>query len=302
MDPSVPPGSSAREWPDDRLAALLGVGVRTLRPLGAGGFGIPYSADLEDGRRVFVKADRNATAAFHHEAWGLRWLAEVDGGVRTPAVLAVGSGLLVLDWVDPAPPSERAAAEFGRRLAITHRAGAPGFGRDVDSVIASEPLPGGGTATSWVDFYRAARLEPFLARAVDRQAIDDHDRRAVEQVIDELPRLAGPEEPPARLHGDLWSGNVLWNDHDATVVDPAAYGGHRETDLAMLALFGLPQLSTVVSAYHAEFELADGWQRRVVLHQLFPLLVHAVIFGGGYGAQAGRAARTALAPTRRGVR
>jgi fructosamine-3-kinase len=275
---------------------LLGVGIRRLEPLAGGSFGIPYAAELDDGRTVFVKADRNGS--FDHEAWGLRWLAEVDGGVRTPTVLAVGPGLLVLDRVESVTPSEQAAAEFGRRLAITHRAAAPRFGRDVDSVIASESLPGGSTAATWVDFYREARLRPFLTRAVARGSIGDQDRRAVEQVIDDLHRLAGPEEQPGRLHGDLWSGNVLWNDHDATVIDPAAHGGHRETDLAMLALFGLPRLSTVMSAYQAEFPLAEGWQRRVALHQLFPLLVHAVIFGGGYGAQAGRAARRALAAVR----
>jgi fructosamine-3-kinase len=110
-------------------------------------------------------------------------------------------------------------------------------------------------------------------------------------VLDKLPDLAGPPEPPARLHGDLWSGNVLWAaDGRAWIIDPAAHGGHRETDLAMLALFGLPHLDRVLAAYDASWPLAAGWEERVPLHQLHPLLVHAVLFGGGYGAQAVAAA------------
>lgn len=284
-------------WPEADLQALLGVGVTRLRPLGGGAFGIPYAADLADGRTVFVKAQRAADPGFFdHEAWGLRWLGEVNDGVRPARVLAVGPELLVLDWIESAAPSRAVAADLGRRLAITHDAGAASFGRDVDSMIASEPLPAGSAASSWAEFYGDARLQPFLDRAVARGTISDHDRQPIEDVIGTLPQLAGPEEPPSRLHGDLWSGNVLWGDHDATVIDPAAHGGHRETDLAMLALFGLPHLSVVLDGYQEVHPLAPGWQRRVRLHQLFPLLVHAVIFGGGYGGQAGDAARSLLTP------
>lgn len=285
------------KWPERELGTLLGVGVRRLHPLRGGGFGIPYAAELADGRSVFVKAQRDADPGFFdHEAWGLRWLGEVPDGVRTARVLAVDRELLVLDWIESGVPSGAVAADFGRRLATTHDAKAPAFGRDVDSMIASEPLPSGAGASTWADFYGRARLQPFLQRAVAAGSIGDHDRQAIENVIAELPRLAGPEEPPSRLHGDLWSGNVLWGDHGATVIDPAAYGGHRETDLAMLALFGLPHLSVVLDGYQQVHPLADGWRGRVRLHQLFPLLVHAVIFGAGYGAQAGDAARSLLTP------
>jgi fructosamine-3-kinase len=135
---------------------------------------------------------------------------------------------------------------------------------------------------------------PYLKLARDRGHADQQQADTIESVVSRLPGLV-PDEPPARLHGDLWNGNVLWGlDGQAWLIDPAAYGGHREVDLAMLALFGLPHLPRVLDAYVetcAETRpLADGWQDRVGLHQLFPLLVHACHFGGGY---AGRAAEIA---------
>ena len=118
----------------------------------------------------------------------------------------------------------------------------------------------------------------------------------MERLCEELPGLAGPAEPPARLHGDLWSGNVLWAaDGRVWLIDPAAHGGHRETDLAMLGLFGCPHMEQVLDGYREEAPLAEGWRERVGVHRLFPLLVHAVLFGRGYAEQALAVARTALA-------
>ncbi len=123
----------------------------------------------------------------------------------------------------------------------------------------------------------------------------------MERVVGGLDALAGPAEPAAFVHGDLWSGNVLWSDRKgagrgrAYLVDAAAaHCGHRETDLAMLALFGAPYLDRVLGAYDEAAPLAAGWRGRVPLHQLHPVLVHAVLFGGSYGAQAGALARAAL--------
>jgi fructosamine-3-kinase len=136
---------------------------------------------------------------------------------------------------------------------------------------------------------------PYLRRAVDDGTISPGEAAVVERVCERLADLAGPAEPPARLHGDLWSGNVLWGaDGRAWLIDPAAHGGHRETDLAMLRLFGCPYLDRVLEAYAQAAPLADGWTARVPLHQLFPLLVHTVLFGRGYAEQALAAARTAL--------
>ena len=104
-----------------------------------------------------------------------------------------------------------------------------------------------------------------------------------------LSDLCGPAEPPARLHGDLWGGNLHVDDDGAPVlIDPAVYGGHREMDLAMMRLFGGFGPSCF-AAYDEVFPLADGWQARVPLHQLAPLVVHAIKFGGGYVASSDRA-------------
>lgn len=282
-----------------RLAAVLGQGVRAARPVGGGCIADAYRVDLDNGDSVFVKTKPAAPGGFFvAEAGGLTWLGEVSDGVPTPRVLAVEERLLALSWVEPGLPTEEGAARFGRELAATHRAGAAGFGGDRDGFIGSLPLRN-TPAETWPEFYAENRVLPYLRGAVDSGSVDAGDAQAVEKVCNRLDELAGPPEPPARIHGDLWSGNVAWaSSGQAHVVDPAAHGGHRETDLAMLALFGLPHLGTVVSAYEAAYPLADGWQARVPLHQLHPLLVHAVLFGAGYGAQAGQAARAARAAGR----
>jgi fructosamine-3-kinase len=149
--------------------------------------------------------------------------------------------------------------------------------------IARLTLPN-DAAPDWPAFYARNRLAPLLHEVPASTA------RAVERVIERLPELAGPDEPPARLHGDLWTGNVLWaTDGRPWLIDPAAYGGHREVDIAMLKLFGSPGRA-FHDAYDDVSPLAPGHEQRVGLWQLFPLLVHAALFGGGYAASAERAA------------
>jgi len=209
-------------------------------------------------------------------------------------VLAVDDECLILDWIEPVRPSTESADQFGRNLAATHRAGAESYGAAHDGYIGLAPLPNRPLDT-WAEFYASRRVMPYVRAAVDRAALTPEDADSIEQAMRRIHDLAGPEEGPARIHGDLWSGNVVWGaENQVWLIDPAAHGGHRETDLAMLALFGIPHLQRVLDAYHEAWPLADGWKERVALHQLHPLLVHAVLFGGGYGTRAADAARSLL--------
>ncbi|MFI6463232.1 fructosamine kinase family protein [Streptomyces sp. NPDC050538] len=273
---------------------LTGCAVTGERPLS----GAVTEVALDGGQLVVVKGDETP-GAVRAEAAGLRWLAEA-GAVLVPAVRGEDGNWLVTDRVPTGPPSARAAVRFGRDLAALHASGAPAFG---------SPPPGGPTeayiglapmrnvpGADWPNWYAEQRVLPYLRRAVDAGTIRPTEATVIEQVCEYLPQLAGPAEPPARLHGDLWNGNVLWgSDGHVWLIDPAAHGGHRETDLAMLHLFGCPHLSDVLDGYQETAPLAPDWTDRIGLHQLFPLLVHVVLFGRGYADRAVAAARAALA-------
>ena len=216
--------------------------------------------------------------------------------MRTPRVLEVDDSYLVLEWVAPGSLREEGAEELGRGLAETHLAGAPRFGDFREggdggaiSRFGSLQLPN-DPAQDWPTFYADRRLRPLGRLAQEQGALERRGAQAVERVCERLPELAGPPEPPARLHGDLWSGNIMPDDQGrGWLIDPSSYGGHREVDLAMLRLFGAPS-RRIFAAYEEAAPLAEGWQQRVELYQLLPLLVHALLFGGSYRAAAERAA------------
>ena len=282
------------ETPGAVAARLTGCAVTGERPL----TGTVTEVALDSGQLVIVKGDA-APGALRAEAAGLRWLGNA-GTVRVPAVRGLDERWLITDRVDTGPPSARAAVRFGRELAALHASGAPAFGA---------PPPGGHTeayiglapmrnvpAADWPNWYAGQRVLPYLRSSVDAGTLEHAEAAVVERVCERLPELAGPAEPPARLHGDLWNGNVLWGaDGHVRLIDPAAHGGHRETDLAMLRLLGCPYLAEVLDGYQQAAPLAPGWTDRVGLHQLFPLLVHVLLFGRGYAGQALSAARAALA-------
>jgi fructosamine-3-kinase len=204
---------------------------------------------------------------------------------------------LTLERIESSRPSEAAAREFGARLARTHAAGAPAFGAPPDGWAGpgyfgplSQPLPMSfAHHRSWGGFYADDRLGPMLDRAGAQ--LTPQSARDVQTVMKRC--RAGEyddDDGPARIHGDLWSGNVLWAGGGVVLIDPAAHGGHRETDLAMLALFGCPHLDAILSGYQDVHPLRPGWQHRVGLHQLYPLLAHVVLFGGSYTRQVAQVA------------
>jgi fructosamine-3-kinase len=251
---------------------------------------------------VFVKRSNSAPARFFAcEAAGLQWLSAAEGGVPCATVISHDETSLTLERLEPAAPTRPAAREFGRRLARTHDAGADAFGAPPDGWTGpgffgplQQPLPMSYSgAQRWGSFYANERLAPMTDRASAQ--LDGHTRDAIDTVMTRCD--AGDfddDDRPARLHGDLWSGNVMWTAGGAVLIDPAAHGGHRETDLAMLALFGCPHFDAVIEGYHAQRPLRAGWRDRVGLHQLYPLLVHVVLFGGGYARQTATAAASAL--------
>jgi fructosamine-3-kinase len=214
-------------------------------------------------------------------------------------VLDVCEDHLDLVRLVPASPTPEAAVDLGRALASTHDAGATAYGSGPEGWLGDgffgpleAPLPMPlGEWDSWGAFYAQARLAPLVRRCRDARLLDEHESRLLDRVA---ARLGAGEldtdDHPARLHGDLWSGNVLWTQEGAVLIDPAAHGGHRETDLALLALFGAPHLDRIVAGYVDAHPLADGWQDRVGLHELHCLLVHGAVYGHGYVGRTLRAA------------
>ena len=287
--------ASAAGW----IGGLTGLAVREARVVGSQHGYQHLMITLSGGRRAFAKAvlpgGDEVAAAFAAEANGLRWLAEA-AAVPVPEVLAVTPSALVISMIPPGRPTPEAAFGFGADLARLHAAGADRFGAPWRGFIASLPLDnaGGADATDWAQWYATRRLLPYLRLAVDTGALTPQDGRLVEAVADRIGSLAGPAEPPSRIHGDCWAGNVLWSGGRGWLIDPAAHGGHRETDLAMLALFGAPSLDRIIAGYQDTVPLAAGWRSRIPLHQLHPLLVHACLFGAAYREGVGSAARAAL--------
>lgn len=255
---------------------------------------------LDDGHSVFAKAwpepapEDQPGHFFASEAAGLRWLQEADA-VAVPEVIVALPNLLALEWVEPGEPEPGAAERFGRELAALHRAGAPAFGAEWPGFIGKLPADNTPDEGPWSRWFVERRLLPYLRMSVDNDALGPAERKLVEQVADRAATLGG-DEPPARLHGDLWPGNLLWGRDDRVwLVDPAAHGGHRETDLAQLALFGgAPHLDRIRAAYDEAWPLADGWRERIPLHQLHLLLVHTALFGASYREAVGHTARNAL--------
>jgi fructosamine-3-kinase len=199
-------------------------------------------------------------------------------------VLAVSDdapAFLALEWVERGDANAATEVDFGRRLADLHRAGAPHFGREDRRTTGSRALPNEPVST-WSEFYAVNRLLPLARLAAESEALAPATIERLDMLAGRLDALGGPAEPPARLHGDLWGGNRLIGVGGRSwLIDPAAHGGHREFDLAMMRLFG-GFGDDCFAVYDEAFPLADGWEERVALHQIAPLVVHAVKFGGGY--------------------
>ena len=258
-----------------------------------GDFATAYRVDLADGRRLFAKTHPSPpTGFFTTEAFGLEWLRDARA-VAIPEVLAVSDGsidrpaLLLMDWIEIGRPTPSTDIDLGRELADLHRSGAPNFGREDGRTTGSLALPNNPCET-WSEFVATRRMLPLARLASDGRALPA-------AVISRLEGLAGrlrsfdDGEPASRLHGDLWSGNRVVDDQAVSwLIDPAAHGGHREFDLAMMRLFG-GFSAACFAAYDEIHPLVSGWEQRIELHQIAPLVVHAIKFGGHYVDAASRA-------------
>ncbi len=269
--------------------------IRTT-PVSGGSICTAQRLTLDNGEHAFLKThDAPPPGFFAAEEAGLRWLRQANA-VPIPEVIAATEDTLVLEWVEPAAPSPQKAEQLGRDLARLHRSGAEYFGAPWSGYIGSLPLDNtphtpDGPDNQWPAWFAERRLRPYLRLSVDRGALSPSDARLVDEVLERIADRAGPPEPPSRIHGDLWPGNILWSSDAAWLVDPAAHGGHRETDLALLTLFGgVPYLDRLLAAYQEVWPLAEGWRERVPLHQLYLLLVHTALFGVSYRDAVVRAA------------
>jgi len=280
------------------LETKLGLSVESVALTSGGDINDAYRAETSDGP-VFVKSSAAAQAGmFSDEAAGLEWLGE-PGGVEVPKVVGVcddedAPRLLALEWIERGRLGDAGEEALGRGLAKIHAAGAPKFG--------ATPVLGGGyanapmrfnqlslpneTRDTWAEFYAENRLLPLARISNERGSFSSEDVGLIERVAARLPEIAGPLEPVARTHGDLWSGNILSSTSGTPyLIDPVAHGGHREVDLALLTVFGGPG-QRCFDAYDEVFPRATGHEEREQLWQLAMILLHVCLFGGSYVAQA----------------
>lgn len=273
------------------LGRQLGAQILSAKRLGGGDINDAFEVSLDGGAQIFVKTNPDPPdGMFGAEARGLRWL-DAAGAIRIPRVISASDehpAYLALELLTRAKRRLDFDEALGRSLAALHAFGAASFGLAHDNFIG-RLTQSNAASQDWTSFYWASRLEPQLRLAVDRGLIGPSSRSRFDALSRSLRERVGPAEPPSRLHGDLWGGNLHVDENGRPcLIDPAVYGGHREVDLAMMRLFG-GFGERVFAAYDEAFPLAPGAADRVSLYQLYPLLVHVNLFGGSYVGSLNRA-------------
>ena len=276
----------------DAVASVLGGGQRITEITGVSGGDInrAYRLTASDGTRLFMKCNAKANLPFFlAETEGLEAIASA-GAIRTPAVLGTGTderygAFLLLEWIEAAPRKQDYWESFGRRLAALHAwdtsslIGNGIFGFPHDNFIgAGDQI--NTPRESWIEFFRDCRLAPMLARADGY--LDASDKKNAEQLLDHLDKYLEEPTQPSLLHGDLWCGNfTTGSDGEVWLIDPAAYVGHCEADLAMTELFG-GYPAAFYDAYKETRPLQPGYERRRDIYNLYHLLNHLNLFGDSY--------------------
>lgn len=264
------------------------VKIRNVAPLSGGDINAVFKVESTAGDFCVKINAPGKSSMFLAESDGLTLLREVQA-IIAPEPYSIGGGgegaFLLMEYLPPEPPGPGFMEQFGRQLARLHRSRRKRFGLHFDNFIGSLPQDN-SVAKTWPDFFAERRLRPQFRMAFNAGKLGASDEQALERLIKRLPEIF-PKEPPALLHGDLWSGNFLCTTGNApALIDPAVYYGHREMDLAFSRLFGgfSPEF---YSAYNEAFPLAPGAEERVDICNLYPLLVHVNLFGGSYAAQVG---------------
>ena len=262
-----------------------GLDAHIINQVAITGGDINYSArlDIDSGERFFVKWNlRTPENMFQTEAQGLELLASAGSGLVIPQVRLVGNDFLVMEYIEES--SYGNAYLFGSQLAQLHRKSNELFGLDTSNYIDRLPQSNRYHA-DWLEFFIRERIEPQVKMAIDSGKLPSSFHSIFERVFN-YTYVIFADEPPALLHGDLWNGNYMWTSSgDTAIYDPAVYFGHREMDLAMTRLFG-GFSEEFYHGYNDIYPLKKGYEERFKLCNLYPILVHANLFGGGYVSQA----------------
>lgn len=260
------------------------VEIQNISPEFGGSINESFKLETAQGL-FFLKRNEaeNLPHLFEREAHGLN-LLRAASTFKVPAVVLCGkfksTSYLLLEYVEKGLPKPFFWQHFGNALAAQHKHTNEKFGLEHDNYIGSL-YQSNVQKDNWVDFFANERLVPLVSMAHEKGKIDLNTVKAFEKLCFKLPEIF-PAEPPALLHGDLWSGNYLCTiNSEPCIYDPAVYYGHREMDIAMMQLFGGFH-SDCLKAYQENYPLESGWKQRVDICNLYPLLVHVLLFGGSY--------------------
>jgi protein-ribulosamine 3-kinase len=251
----------------------------------------PYGSSISTSFRIdtnigsyFIKTNQKSKFPEMYEAEdrGLKVLKKANC-FKVPEVFAVGqsgnNSFILMEFLEEQPRQDKLFENFGRDLANLHKVSWKAYGLAHSNYIGSlrqTNAPRG----AWVPFFIEERLQPMLKMAVDAKKLEGSITVRFEKLYKKIEELV-PDEPPSLLHGDMWSGNFISLGDQAAIFDPAVYYGNREMDIAMSRLFGgFPE--EFYKAYNEEFELKMGWEDRLDLYNLYPILVHVNLFGSDY--------------------
>lgn len=264
---------------------ILDAEISSQQPVRGGDINQAAKITTEHGSAYFLKWNLNAPEhMFSTEAKGLQLLRKADTDLVIPSVINYDTDYLLMGWVAEGGGKVGSAADFGKQLARLHKHTSTYFGLDHDNFIGRLPQSN-SKQSEWADFFIEERIEPQILLGVKAGKLSRELLHNLTGLYDTVSDHF-PEEPPALLHGDLWSGNYMFTANGKTsIYDPAVYFGHREMDLAMTRLFG-GFSADFYQGYESEYPLAPGFEERISLCNLYPILVHANLFGGSYSRQA----------------